>query len=208
MNTMVEPDVPKLLELARQGDDEQMGPLLELYRNYLAVLATTQISDRLRRRLSPSDVVQETMLAAYRDFGQFRGTTEHEFLAWLRKVLIHTIQRAVDVHLRAKRRDARREVSIEQLGGQLDRSAANFLYAVVDSGPSPSAAARQREASVALADQLAKLPSHYREVIVLRNLQGLSFDDVAQRMNRSSGAVRMLWLRAIDKFKRVYEQQE
>jgi RNA polymerase sigma-70 factor (ECF subfamily) len=208
MNTMVEPDVPKLLEMARQGDVEQMGPLLELYRNYLAVLATTQISDRLRRRLSPSDVVQETMLAAYRDFGQFRGTTEHEFLAWLRKVLIHTIHRAVDVHLRAKRRDARREVSIEQLGGQLDRSAANFLYAFVDGGPSPSAAARQREASVALADQLAKLPSHYRDVIVLRNLQGLSFDEVAQRMNRSSGAVRMLWLRAIDKFKRVYEQPE
>jgi RNA polymerase sigma-70 factor (ECF subfamily) len=205
---MVEPDVPRLLELARQGEVEQIGLLLELYRNYLAVLATTQISDRLRRRLSPSDVVQETMLAAYRDFGQFRGKTAHEFLAWLRRVLIHTIQRAVDVHLRAKRRDARREVSIEQLGGQLDRSAANFLHAFVDGGPSPSAAARQRESSVALADQLAKLPSHYRDVIVLRNLQGLSFDEVAQRMNRSSGAVRMLWLRAIDKFKRVYEQQE
>jgi RNA polymerase sigma-70 factor, ECF subfamily len=148
------------------------------------------------------------MLAAYRDFGQFRGTTEREFLAWLRKVLIHTIHRAVEVHLRAKRRDARREISLDQLGGQLDRSAACFLHAFVDCGPSPSAAARQREASVALADQLAKLSAHYREVIILRNLQGLSFDDIAKRMNRSSGAVRMLWLRAIDKFKQIYEQHE
>ena len=66
---------------------------------------------------------------------------------------------------------------------------------------------REHEASIAMADQLAKLPAHYREVIILRNLQGLSFEEVAKRMNRSSGAVRMLWLRAIDKFKRVYEQQ-
>ncbi len=205
---MVESDVSTMIHSVRQGDPGQMGPLLNLYRNYLAILATTQISERLRRRVSPSDIVQETMLSAYRDFEQFRGSTEREFLGWLRKVLLNTIHRAVEVHLRAKRRDVRREVSLEQLGGQFDRSATNFLMAFVDDGPSPSAAAREHEASVAMADQLAKLPAHYREVIILRNLQGLSFDDVAQRMNRTSGAVRMLWLRAIDRFRQVYEQQQ
>jgi RNA polymerase sigma-70 factor (ECF subfamily) len=208
MNDALDTNVSALIESARQKGSSQMGRLLELYRNYLAILAATQISDKLRIRVSPSDIVQETMLAACRDFGRFRGTTEREFLAWLRKVLIHTIHRAVEVHLRAKRRDARREVSLDQLGGQLDRSAAIFVQSVVDGGPSPSAAARQREASVALADQLAKLPAHYRDVIVMRNLQGFSFEEIAVRMNRSSGAIRMLWLRAIDKFKRVYDQTE
>jgi len=64
---------------------------------------------------------------------------------------------------------------------------------------------RRRERAVALADQLAKLRAPYRDVIVLRNLQGLTFEEIADRMGRNAGAVRMLWLRAIDKFKQVYE---
>jgi RNA polymerase sigma-70 factor (ECF subfamily) len=67
---------------------------------------------------------------------------------------------------------------------------------------------RERESSVKLADQLAKLTSDYRDVIVLRNLQGLSFEQVAERMNRKPGTVRMLWLRAIEKFRQVYEPIE
>jgi len=58
---------------------------------------------------------------------------------------------------------------------------------------------------VAIADQLAKLRPDYREVIVLRNLQGLSFEEVAVQMDRKPGAVRMLWLRAIEKFRQLYE---
>ena len=102
-------------------------------------------------------------------------------------------------------RDARRKISIEQLSSALDRSVVNFAQVLADRGPSPSAPARQRERAVALADQLAKLRPQYRDVIVLRNLQGLSFEEVAERMNRKPGAVRMLWLRAIEKFKQTYE---
>ena len=54
---------------------------LQQYRNYLMVLAATQIEKRLQPRVSPSDVVQETMLRAHKNFGQFRGTTEEELLA-------------------------------------------------------------------------------------------------------------------------------
>jgi RNA polymerase sigma-70 factor (ECF subfamily) len=96
-------------------------------------------------------------------------------------------------------------VSIEQVSAALDRSVVNFANFLADPGPSPSAPARQRERSVALADQLAKLKPHYRDVIVLRNLQGLPFDEIAARMDRKPSTVRMMWLRAIDKFKEVYE---
>jgi len=67
---------------------------------------------------------------------------------------------------------------------------------------------RQRQRSVALADQLARLKPQYRDVIVLRNLQGLSFDEVAERMDRKTGSVRMLWLRAMEKFKEICEPIE
>jgi RNA polymerase sigma-70 factor (ECF subfamily) len=199
------PCVERLLEEARQGQTEPLGELLQLYRNYLTVLATTQLDRRLRRRMNPSDVVQDTMLAAHRDFGQFRGGTERELLAWLRQILINCLYHAFETHLRAKMRDARREISLEQVSAALDRSVVNFAQVLADPGPSPSLPVRQRERAVALADQLAKLRPQYRDVIVLRNLQELSFEEVAERMNRKPGAVRMLWLRAIEKFKQVYE---
>ncbi|MCA9120286.1 MAG: sigma-70 family RNA polymerase sigma factor [Planctomycetaceae bacterium] len=197
--------VDQLLAAAKQDGNEPLGRLLQLYRNYLTILATTQINPRLRRRMAPSDLVQEAMLAAHRDFERFRGQSEREFLAWLRQILINCLHHAIETHLKAKKRDLRCEVSIEQVSEALDKSVLNFANVLADRGPSPSAPARQRERAVALADQLAKLKPHYRDVIVLRNLQGLSFDEVAARMDKKPSTVRMMWLRAIDKFKEVYE---
>jgi RNA polymerase sigma-70 factor, ECF subfamily len=54
-----------------------------------------------------------------------------------------------------------------------------------------------REQQVLLADALERLPADYREVIILRNLEDLSYDEIAQRMGRTPGAVRMLWVRAL-----------
>jgi RNA polymerase sigma-70 factor, ECF subfamily len=194
-----------LLNKAKHGEKEPLGQLLELYRNYLTILATTQLDRKLRQRMSPSDLVQEAMLAAHCDFVKFRGTTEREFLVWLRQILINCLHHAFDTHVRAKMRDVRREISVEQANAALDRSAVGFVQMLADEGPSPSAPMQQHERAVAFADQLAKLRPQYRDVIVLRNLQGLSFEEVADRMNRKPGNVRMLWLRAIDKLKQVYE---
>jgi RNA polymerase sigma-70 factor (ECF subfamily) len=202
------PCVDSLLDEARRGQTESLGQLLQLYRNYLTLLATTQLDRKLRRRMSPSDLVQETMLAAHRDFARFRGGTEREFLAWLRQILIHCLHHAIEAHLKAKMRDVRCEVSIERVNAALDRSVVNFAQVLADPGPSPSVPLRERERVVVLANQLARLRPEYRDVIVLRNLQGLSFEEVAERMNRKPGTVRMLWLRAIEKFKQIYEPIE
>jgi len=197
--------VRNLIDEARLRGQEPLGRLLELYRNYLTILASTQLNPRLHRRVSPSDLVQETMLAVHRDFAHFRGTSEREFLAWLRQVLIGCLHHAVEAHVKAKKRDLRCEVSIDQVNSALEQSAVALRQTLADPGPSPSAALYQRERSVALADQLARLKPHYRDVIVLRNLQGLPFEEVAQRMNRKPGTVRMLWLRAMEKFKEICE---
>jgi RNA polymerase sigma-70 factor (ECF subfamily) len=199
-----DPSIPQLLSQARDGAPESLGQLLQLYRSYLTILATTQLDRRLRRRVSPSDLVQETMLAAHRDFEKFAGSNERQFLAWLRQILINCLHHAVEKHLKAKRRDIRCEVSIEQVSAALDRSGIDLAHALADSGTSPSGPVQDRERSVVFAEQLARLRPHYREVIILRNLQGLSFEDIAERMERNVGAVRMLWLRAIEKFKQIY----
>lgn len=201
MNTDSSREFPQLLAAARAGDRNALGELLQWYCNYLTILASTQLDKRLQRRLSPSDLVQDTLLAAQRDFPDFRGQCERELLGWLRQILINSLHRAIEVHVKAGKRDLRREVSLDDMNTSMDKSAVNFGAILAGNGTSPSGPVHARERAVALANELAKLPEHYREVIVLRNLQSLSFEEIATRMDKSVGAVRMLWLRAIDKFK-------
>jgi RNA polymerase sigma-70 factor, ECF subfamily len=197
-----------LLSRARHGSKSSLGVLLQQYRNYLVVLASMQIEKRLQPRVSPSDVVQETMLRAHKHFGQFRGTTEQELLAWLRQILVNSLAKFVEQHMLAARRDVRREVSIERIGAALEHSTIQLAALIPAAISSPSMAVQKREEAVVLADRLAQLPDDYREVLVLRNLQSLPFEEVAKRMERSVGATRMLWLRAIEKLRQAYQQED
>jgi RNA polymerase sigma-70 factor (ECF subfamily) len=191
----------QLLAEARRGRGECLGALLELYRNYLYLLARTQIDLHLQSRCNPSDLVQETFLQACEHFDQFRGDNTRELLGWLRSIFVHSLARVVEKQLLTQKRNVRREVSLEQFRAVLDRSSAHFEAALVSQCGSPSAQAEQRELAAVVADQLARLPAHYRDVIVLRNLEGLSFDEVARRMGRTPGAVRILWLRALEELR-------
>ncbi len=195
----------KLLSSARAGNTESLGLLLQWYANYLTILARTQLDRRLRRRLNPSDVVQEAMMAAHKDFAAFRGNSQGELLGWLRTILVHTLHRCFSSNIKVGKRDVRRETSLEEVSGQLERSAINLASILPANGPSPSASIQARERDLELANQLSRLKPEYRDVILYRVLQGLSFDEIAERMDRSCGAVRMLWLRALDAFKTATE---
>lgn len=185
------------LARALAGCGSSLGALLELYRNYLRLLAMGQLGRRLNARVSPSDVVQETFLEANQDFGGFRGRTSREFTAWLRQILLHNLHRVVDEHVRAQKRDVRREVSLEALAGDLERSSARLEEILPDVGPSPSVAMHRHDMEMALADALTTLPADYQTVIMLRHIEAQPFEVIAVRMGRSVGAVRMVWLRAI-----------
>ena len=196
-----------LLAAARTGGGEHLGRLLEVYRTYLKLLARTQLSLHLQARVNPSDIVQETFLEAYRDFPQFRGNTEAEFLAWLRRILVNNLARLCERHMQAKKRDVRCELSLEQLGALVDRSSARMESLVAATTSSPSASAQRQERATMLAEHLSQLSEDHRQVIVLRHLEDLPFDEVGQRMGRTSGAVRMLWLRAIDQLRRNMNEE-
>lgn len=197
--------VATLIGRVRQGDDAGLGELLELYRNYLTVLAATRLDARLQPRASPSDIVQETMLRAHQHFGQFRGQSEGELLCWLRQILANNLAKLIERHVLAARRDVRREVSIDELGADLHRSTVQLASLLPAAVRTPASVAEQREEAVLLADRLASLPADYRDVLVLRNIQGLPFEEVSQRMGRTTGACRMLWLRAIERLRASYE---
>ena len=198
----------ELLSRARGGDRAALGQLLQWYGNYLNILANTQLDRRLRRRVNPSDVVQEAMLAAHRDFADFRGDSQGELLSWLRTILIHTLHRTFDKHIKVAKRDIRREVSIHEVSSRLEESATQLASRLPSHVESPSSPMQQREHGVELANQLSELRPNYRDVIVYRILQGMSFDEIAVKMDRSEGAVRMLWLRALEAFKMHEESRK
>jgi RNA polymerase sigma-70 factor, ECF subfamily len=207
MRSKNQPDPEQLLADARQSKQEHLGSLLELYRNYLNLMARTQIDINLQAQVNPSDLVQETFLEAYRDFGQFNGGSEREFLAWLRRILVHNLGHLIEKHVRAQKRDVRRKVSLEHRIEAMEHSAARIEATLISPLSSPSAQAHRRERAALLADQLARLPANYREAIVLRNLEGLAFEEVARRMQRTSAATRVLWLRAIEKLRQLLKEE-
>jgi RNA polymerase sigma-70 factor (ECF subfamily) len=189
----------QLLERARAGDEAALGQLLELYRNYLRLVARALIGQALRVRLDASDLVQETFLKAAREFGQFLGSNKPELTAWLRQILVNTLANQVKHH-RRQARDYQRQKSLEAM---LDRSSEAVQQALAAPSHSPSNHAVRREQAVLLADALEKLPADYREVFILRNLEHIPFDEIAARMGRSPGAARVLWKRAMDRLSQL-----
>jgi RNA polymerase sigma-70 factor, ECF subfamily len=196
-------EVDRLFSSARAGSNSSLGRLLTLYSNYLKLLVSAQMDSRLRARVSPSDVVQETFFEAHRDFEQFRGQSTAEFVAWLRKIVVNNMLRVVEQHVHAEKRDVRREVSLQEIGRRLEQSTVRLESLLAEESDSPSRCAVEREREIQLADALARLPSDYRDVIVLRHLEGLPFEAVAARMERSPGAVRMLWLRSLKRLREI-----
>jgi RNA polymerase sigma-70 factor (ECF subfamily) len=200
MSSRPGPDVAQLLLLARTGDGPALGQLVELYRNYLTLLARLQLGRRLQGKVDAEDLVQETFLEAHRQFGQFRGASAEELVSWLRQILASTLAHQVRRYHGTKRRDVRLERELED---ELTQSSRVLDQGLISRQSSPSQRAARGEQAVLLADALAHLPEDYREVIILRHLEGLTFPQVASRLGRTVDSVEKLWVRALDKLRRA-----
>jgi RNA polymerase sigma-70 factor (ECF subfamily) len=190
----------ELLVRARAGDDSARGELLEKYRDYLTLLARLQIGRRLQAKADPADVVQDTFLLAHRSLAGFRGQTEAEFLSWLRRILARTVALFIRRHTGVRSRDVRLE---RNLAGELDRSSLALDGGLVAPDTSPSHQAAHREQVVLIANALERLPDDYRDVLVLRHLEGLTFPEVAQRMGKTQNSVLKLWTRGLPTLRRL-----
>lgn len=186
--------VTELLDAFRNGDPAAGDSLLRRFEPWLKLIARLQLESRFHAKFDPSDVVQQAMLEALKAAPQFRGNTEAEFTAWLRQILTHALAHEIRRYAGTAKRDLAREIPLEQQLAHTSQQLGDMLAAT---GTSPSQKAVKREQSVLLAEVLERLPEDFREVIILRNLEGLPHDEVARRMGRSPGAVRMLWVRAL-----------
>ncbi len=201
--TLADTDQPdrsteRLVTAARRGDSHALGELLSNYRKYLVFLARTQLHHHMRGKAEPSDIAQEVCLAAYGNIGDFRGQSAEEFAAWLRGILSNILAMQVRKFLGTQKRDPRLEQSLDQ--GLTNAS--GFLHSgIAGNVTSPSGHLARNEAFLQLASALETLPDDYRQVIVLRHVEGLPFAEVARLMGRSVDSVEKLWVRGLAKLK-------
>ncbi len=171
-----------------------LGSALVAYEPWLHWLADLEIGSRFQGKFSASDVVQQTMLAAWRDWDHFEGQEGPQRRVWLRSVLAHQLAQLARHYAGTQKRDVNREQAIEH---SLAQSSLRLEQLLPAEQSSPSGRAIVNENLLQLAAALGELPEDYRQVIQLRNFAGLPHAEVARRMNRSPGAIRMLWTRAL-----------
>jgi RNA polymerase sigma-70 factor (ECF subfamily) len=177
---------------------------LERYREYLRLLARVELDPRLRAKLDPSDLVQQTLMEAHAAFGQFRGRTEAELAAWLRKILARNLANAVR-DLGRDKRDVRREQSLETT---LEQSSMRLEALLAADQSTPSQSADRNERLVRLASALSGLPEGQREAVVLRFVEGLPLAEVARTMGRTAPAVMGLISRGLKHLRNVLHEPE
>jgi RNA polymerase sigma-70 factor (ECF subfamily) len=195
----------QLLVASKEGDNDALGQLLEQYRGFLLMLAHRYLSERLRRRVDPADIVQLTYLEAKRDLPAFRGQTPAEFAGWLRGMLKNNVATAVTRHVMTQKRSVKREVHPSPTGQD---SGGGWIQQLPGSTTSPSGVVIREEAVIALLEALHQLPETQAEAIRLRYMEGLPLADIVERMGKSDTAVAGLLKRGLQKLRTIMDTGE
>jgi RNA polymerase sigma-70 factor (ECF subfamily) len=183
------------LAAARAGSSEALGQSLEQFRRYLLEVARHAIGPALKVKGGASDLVQDTFLEAQRRFEHFDGASEAQLKAWLRCLLLHKAAKLGRRYGTTAKRKLSREIPIGGDGHALRPSQ------IAGPAPTPSVAAISAEQTQLLRAAIDRLPDDHRQVMTLRYLDGLAFDEVGRQMGRSPDAARMLWARAVERLK-------
>ncbi|MCC9642803.1 sigma-70 family RNA polymerase sigma factor [Rhodopirellula sp. JC740] len=190
--------IANLISEAQGGNQDALGELLENYRKFVVFLARSGLHNHLQGKADPSDLAQEVCIAAQGNIGEFRGNSPEEFAGWLRGILSNILAMHLRKYLGTQKRDPRME---QHLNATL-ANASGFLQSKLAADmTSPSQQFARNEAFLQLAASLESLPEHYRQVIVLRHVEGLPFAEVANAMGKSVDSVEKIWVRALAKLR-------
>jgi len=183
----------QLLRKYQAGDPEALNELFRRYGPRILGSVRSRLSPKLRSRIQSTDIVQEVLKESISSLTDFQPTSEGALLHWFSTVAANRIRDLAD-YLTAQKRSISDEIPLDVVDANEGSSPGLQLRG---SDRSPSQIFATNEESRLMEEALDVLSPEYREVIVLRDFEGLDFKEIGQSMERSPDAVRMLHKRAI-----------
>ncbi len=186
-----------LLERIRRGDAQALEALLRRCRPELRDFVELHLDPRLRARVDPSDVVQETQLELVRRMDDFLSKRPMPFRLWLRKKAYERLLNLRRDHLTRARRSVQREVAFP------DRSSLLLVRPLLAGGPSPSQRLEAREQAERVSRAVAQLGEADREILLLRHAEELPYEEIACLLDIEPATARKRYGRALIRLQKV-----
>src|SRR5437660_1386929 len=188
-------EVHSLLQQVRAGDAGALGQLLARHRSYLLWVVELRMDQKMRARIDPSDVVHEAQLEAAQRIEDYLGREPMPFHLWLRKTAYENLLRLRRQHVDADCRSVEREIPLP------DSSSAMLARKILSQEPNPGQQAVEQEMARRLRQAIAQLPTLDAEVLLIRTLEGLTNQEVAQVLDIDPSAASKRYGRAILKLR-------
>jgi RNA polymerase sigma-70 factor, ECF subfamily len=186
----------------RAGDQDALGVWLDHHGPRLSKMVRLRMDPRIVRRVSPSDVLQDTFLDAARRIKEYLDHPDVPFFIWLRFLTAQRLSQLHRQHLGVQARDADREISIGRCASA-DMTSQVLAAQFVGRLTSPSMAAQKSELRKRLQEVLDQMDPLDREVLALRHFEQLTNQEVAQTLNLSTSAASKRYVRALDRLRVV-----
>jgi len=190
-----EPEFGRLMALARGGDQQALGELLDHHRDQLFRLASSELDPKLAARVNASDVVQQTFLSACRKLENHEGQTPQEFAAWILQIHKHNLQDVVRQHAGSEKRDVRKERN------------SNLIDTNNAEQSTPSQQAMRLEKHDELRRFLDQLPADQKAANQYRYFEAHSLAEISKTLNRSTQAVASLLKRGLSTLRTISQQK-
>ena len=189
----------ELVGRAIAGDDVALSELLQEAAPGLHGEFSRQIGDRYRSLVDADDIVQITCLEAFLRIRSFQPVGSGAFFAWLRRIAANNLRDAIKELERDKRPPPGRRAEV----GPGDASYVALVDQLAATTTTPSRICGGKELREGVEAGLRQLPADYERVLRLFELEGLSGQEVAERLGRGQGAVRMLLARARERLAEI-----
>ena len=170
--TPLDAETMQLVQQARSGHGQAFEQLFDRHRPYLKKVVGLRLDAAIRSRVDPSDVVQDAYLEAHRRFGNYVQSPELPFRLWLRQIACDESMKAHRRHRQTAKRGVDREISLPEQSCLL---LARRLQGMMSS---PSQKAQRKETAKIVREAIEQLPSHERDVVIMRHYEGLSNQEI------------------------------
>ena len=191
-----------LLALARDGNESALNQLWKVYGARVHWIMRLRMGGELRSKLESMDLVQDALLSALEGLGNFTYKNDGDFLRWLSTIAENRLRDNLD-KLHADKRDIRKETRLDNFVSTTKGGFIRFPGPI--EATTPSVIMSRKEEFDNLTKAIDQLKPEYRKVIILAKIEGLSYKEIGQRLDKSKDAVGMLLSRAMVALTGVFE---